>query len=343
VINTKARSRTQRCRHRRATGFALFSQWRFFSPVALGELESLALRTMPLIDHDPAAANAAIASIRALELQGATIEEILDLLTPMFRGYRVEAPRFQPGITLFRSRICDKPSHISALLAPPPQITPMGRVNREGNPVLYCCTSRQVPFFESRPTEGQTVTIGRWVTTAPILVNHVGYTQRAFNALQSSRKQAAWGPEPVTHLNEAVSDFLAETFTTIIPRGSEYRYKLSVAIAEKLFLDDLFDGLIYPTVAMRANADNFALKLRYANEHTQFQRAEYARIEHVRDFAFDITVLDMATQLGADGSICWKGRLDRWVLNEPGGQLSFTAENGEWVARDTNGKIVQSD
>jgi hypothetical protein len=298
---------------------------------------------MPPIDHDPAVADAAIALIRALDLQGATIEEILDLLTPIFRGYRVEAPRFQPGLTLFRSRICDKPSHITSLLAPPPHITPMGRVNRAGNPIMYCCTSRQVPFFESRPAEGQTVTIGRWVTTAPMLVNHVGYTQSAFNALQSSRKQAGWGPVPVNHLNEVVSDFLAETFTQIIPRGSEYRYKLSVAIAEKLFLDNIFDGLLYPTIAMRANADNFALKLRYANKHLQFQRAEYALIEHVRDFAFDITILDTATQLGADGSICWKGRLDQWVINEPFGQLNLTAENGEWIARDKDGKVVESE
>ena len=298
---------------------------------------------MPPINHDPAAARAAISSIRALDLRRASIEEILDLLTPVFRGYRVQAPHFQPGITLFRSRICDKPSHISGLLSPPSHITPVGRVNRAGNPILYCCTSRQAPFFESRPAEGQTVAIGRWVTTAPLLANHVGYTQSAFNALQSNRQHAGWGPEPVMHLNEAVSDFLAETFTTIVPRGSEYRYKLSVAIAEKLFIDDLFDGLLYPTTAMSANADNFALKLRYANEHMHFQRAEYARIEHVRDFAFDITLLDTATQLGSDGCICWKGRLDQWVLNEPGAQLTLTAENGEWVARDIHGSIVQAE
>jgi RES domain len=296
---------------------------------------------MPYIAHDPVAATTAIAAIRALDLQSATIEEILDLLTPIFRGYLVEAPRFQPGITLFRSRICDKPSHISALLAPPPQITKLGRVNREGKLVLYCCTSREVPFFESRPVEGQTVAIVRWITTAPLLVNHVGYTEAAFSTLLSNRKQASWGPRAITQLNEPVSAFLAEVFTQIVPRGSEYKYKLSVAIAEKLFLDDKFDGLLYPTVAMRANADNFALKLRYAREHLQFERAEYARIDGVRDFAFDITVLDTATELSADGSICWKGRLDQWVIREPFGQLNFTAEDGQWIARDKFGKIVE--
>src|SRR6516162_7529387 len=138
---------------------------------------------MAYIAHDPAAAMDAIAAIRALDLRSVTIEEISDLLTPIFRGYKVIAPIFAPCITLFRSRICDKPSHISALLAPAPEITKLGRVNREGKPVLYCCTSRRAPFFESQPVEGQTVAIARWVTTARLMVNHVGYTARAFSAL----------------------------------------------------------------------------------------------------------------------------------------------------------------
>ena len=74
---------------------------------------------------------------------------------------------------------------------------------------------------------------------------------------------------------------------------------------------------------MRANADNFALKLPYAREHLRFQRAEYARIDKVRDFAFDTSVLDTATEFGAGGSICWKGRHDQWQIREPLGELTF--------------------
>jgi hypothetical protein len=123
--------------------------------------------------------------------------------------------------------------------------------------------------------------------------------------------------------------FSCRGVTRIVPRTSEYKYKLSVAIAERLFfLDDKFNGLLYPAVAMRANAYNFALKLPYAHEHLRFQRAEYARINKVRDFGFDTTLLDTATDLGVDGSICWKGRLDKWQIREPRGELTFTEENG---------------
>lgn len=279
--------------------------------------------------------------IRGLQFEHTTIEKLLELLEPIFRGYAVEAPRFEPGITLFRSRICGKPANIKDLWAPPPHLTPLGRVNRVGSPVLYCCTSRDVPFFESRPREGETVAVARWITTAPLLVNHVGYSIATLKTLASVRQHAGWGPRPANHPNEAVSNFLAEIFTRIVPVGSEHEYKLSVAIAEKLFADDIFDGLLYPTVAMRANADNFALKLRYANDNLRFQKAEYARIERVRDFAFDITWLDTATELEEDGTIRWKGRLDQWEIKEPHGQLTFTRQGGDWIARNQAGEVVQ--
>jgi hypothetical protein len=98
---------------------------------------------------------------------------------------------------------------------------------------------------------------------------------------------------------------LAEAFTIRVPKGSEEMYKLSVAIAEFLFTDDIFDGLIYPTVEMRANADNLALKPRYADKNLSFPKAEYARIDDLLEFSYKITVLDTANALAPDGTLLW--------------------------------------
>src|SRR5438477_4147948 len=98
-------------------------------------------------------ARAAISAIRSLDLRTESIENILGLLTPVFRGYAVSAPRFEPGLKLFRARLCGKPSNLREL-SPPASNVHMGRVNRAGSPVLYCCTSRDSPFFESRPLVG---------------------------------------------------------------------------------------------------------------------------------------------------------------------------------------------
>jgi hypothetical protein len=187
----------------------------------------------------------------------------------------------------------------------------------------------------------------RWKTTAPLLANHVGYTDEAFKALGSNREHAKWDPAfPKTtegDVDQLIVEFLAEIFTQPVPPGSEYRYKVSVAIAEKLFLDDIFDGLLYPTVQMKANADNFALKPRYADTNLRFLKAEFVRIKAVRAFAYDLDVLDTATELMPDGTIVWKGHHDRWTLRNEGDQLTFVVEDGEWVARDAAGQVVDPD
>jgi hypothetical protein len=203
----------------------------------------------------------------------------------------------------------------------------MGRVNRAGNPVLYCCTSREAPFFESRPEKGQTVAIVHWQTTADLTVNHVGYGIGNFQRLGSNRPKGSWSQDlvsgPSNDTDKAISEFLAEVFTQRVPKGSEEAYKLSVAIAEFLFKDDIFDGLIYPTVEMRANADNFALKPRYADKNLRLLKAEYACIDALLEFGYRITVLDTANALAPDGTILWNGPLRQWVISQ-GGERNVT-------------------
>jgi hypothetical protein len=260
--------------------------------------------------------NKAISAIRTLDLKTTSIEEIMMILRPLFDGYIVHAPVFDPGLRLFRGRIYKKPVHIRELSYPPPDHTPIGRANREGCPVLYCCTMRDVPFFESRPKLGETVAIVHWETTAKLLVNHVGYGIDNFERLGSNRKHGSWfagpRPGPADEVNRVISDFLADVFTRRVPKGSEEMYKLSIAIAEYLFTDDTLDGLIYPTVEMRGNADNFALKRRYADTNLRFLKAEYARIDAVLEFRYKITVLDFATALSPDWRFLWNAPFGYW-------------------------------
>src|SRR4051794_39561752 len=112
-----------------------------------------------------------IAAVESLDLATTTIDEIFDVLTPEFIGYQAIAPRIEPGLKLLRARVCPKPSNIRDLLYPPPERTPLGRANREGQPLLYCCTSKEAAFFEVRPKVGQHVVLGRWVTTSTLFVN----------------------------------------------------------------------------------------------------------------------------------------------------------------------------
>jgi hypothetical protein len=293
---------------------------------------------------DIAAARVAIAEVRSADLKSVSIEDLKHALIPVFRGYIVTAPKCHPGLDLFRARLMTKPTYVRDLLYPPNGIAPLGRANREGASVLYCCSSREASFFELAPIVGSTLVVSKWVTIAPLLLNHVGYSRDVFSRLGSARRDHSWSDRPIDDHGEAnaeVAAFLADAFAQRVATQERYRYKLSAAIAEKLFDADLFDGLLYPSIAMQANSNNVAIKPRYADQHLRFVRAEFARIDIVRDLQFDITVLDTAVALGDDGTIEWRGRLDNWVLRNKGDQITMSVENGHWVARNVHGNVVE--
>lgn len=295
------------------------------------------------LNHDDV--RSAIAKIRALNLRAATTDEVKELLKPLFQGYVVKAPKLSAGLKLFRSRIGEKQKNIKDFLYPPAELVRLGRANQPMAPVLYCSSSSEGALFESKPSAGATVGIAQWVTKTEALVNHVGFTPRSFTALNSRRTSAGWETESTEaeddQANHDVAEFLADVFTQRVPADGEYLYKITAAVSEMLFADDIFNGLIYPTVAMRANADNIALKARYVDEHLQFIKAEFLRVDAVREFGFDITIIDTAKDLASDGAIQWRGRPEHWVLHHKGDRLILTAESGRWVARDVAGNIVE--
>ena len=151
-----------------------------------------------------------------------------------------------------------------------------------------------------------------------------------------------------------VHEFLAAEFSRVVEPGSEHEYKLSIAIAEKLLgplntenggstipAGSQFGGLIYPALAMSANADNLALLPEIVDQHLDLEQVEYIRVEDkTSETQFQVTVLDFANSWGSDGSIEWKGRRPQWQI-QAGEAVQVSVENGRWVARDVNGEIIE--
>jgi len=289
----------------------------------------------------------AIEAIKELDLRKVEIDEIKEILTPILKGFVISTPKFNPGLTLYRGRYCDiKPTNVSDLTYPPKeQIEDNQRVNRAGESVFYCSTARNVPFFELYVKPGDKIVLSKWETTEKLIVNNIGYTRTCFSNLKSNRDAQTWGDINkdiyVAETNDLVNEFLSQEFTKIVPIGKEYMYKISIAIAEKLFSDDIFNGLLYPTISMKANADNLAIKTNYIDEkRIVIKSVEYIQIDAKEDFKYTITVLDFANSFKKDGTIGWKGRRPHWVIKENYGELKMIAKNGTWVALDKNGNIV---
>ena len=224
--------------------------------------------------------------------------------------------------------------------------------------MFYASIAREAPFFELGLKPGDHVAISKWRTTEKIIVNNVGYVSEVFDGLNSNRPLPVWGPNH--HLlssasNQLIGSYFAAEFSKIVPTGQEYEYKISIAIAEKLYIANLqldptrdaisgeprFGGLIYPTIAMRANVDNVALLPEFVDRYLVLSSVEWIRVdEELPDFKYQVTMLDFANSFGPTGEIEWKGRLPQWVF-QPGQQATLSVENGKWVVRNEKGEILE--
>ncbi len=293
---------------------------------------------------DIVAARAAINLINQVNIRTAEVDEIKLLLEPLFTGYLVSAPVLNPGVPLFRARIvASQPAHRHELLYPPPEYARLNRANRPGHPLLYCSSSRDATFAELRPVQGDMLVLSEWRTTAPLLVNHIGFSKSNFEALGSVRNGPYWSDvgEGQSAENAEVAGTLATLFSAPVGSAESERYKVTAAVAEKLLNSEMFNGLLYPSIATKANCDNLAIKPPFVDASVEFVRAECAQIQAVDAHDWKVEFIDSAGALGEDGRILWRGRPGQWVLRGEGATLTLTAENGRWVARDRSGEIVE--
>jgi len=249
-----------------------------------------------------------IKEIRRLDLKVVDINIVKEKLKPLFIGYTLRAPIYEPGLKLYRGRVCnEKPNNIEDITYPPAKlITKYQRVNRPRQSVFYCCAGRRVPFFECFVKTGDKFILSQWKTISRLLVNNIGYLNDNIMGLQ---------PKSLDELKEAnilIRNFIDEEFTKNVNKGEEYLYKITIALAEKHFSDDIFNGLLYPSIAIKGRSDNLALKPHYVDKNLMIERVEFIQIISVKGFEYKIKVLDLATSFGKDGSIEWKGYPGKW-------------------------------
>ncbi len=275
-----------------------------------------------------------ISEIDNLNLLESDIDNIKELLKLLFTGYALSTPFFDPGLILFRGiKYSDKPLNIS-FLSYRKVGAAQGRANRKNEPLFYCATMREIPFFELDAKPGDKLVISKWKTTKPLPVNNIGYTEEVFNELNSNRENQKWNKneklhqEVVNEENIIVQNFLASRFSQLVPKDNTELYKLTIAIAEKHYVADIFQGLLYPTISMKANGDNFAIRpLFIENGGLEFLEAEWIEVTKKYDFKYDINVLDWANSVSETGDVEWKGRLPQWTIPEAD-ELFFSVENG---------------
>jgi len=300
--------------------------------------------TIP-IKLDPRAVQKAIRNIEGADLGTVTISELENFLVPILRRYAINAPRYSPPLYVYRGRICEKPSNISEIGYPPAEFTQRGRANDIGETLFYATTARSVPFFELDVQPDCFLSLSQWKTEHHLLLNHIGFSSEPDSFLESTRSideiyQFVKSTRSLGDINSLVYDYLAAKFSHAVTRNNQDYYKLTVAISRKMFQDDIFDGLLYPTIQMKGNADNITLKPTYADSSLKFVSTEYIYVKSTIGMKYDIDVLDSATRLGEDGTLRWSGRGLNWALENKDDQLEMVSEGCALVAYDTAGNRI---
>lgn len=304
---------------------------------------------------------ARMAALRRIALKTADVDFLKDRLALLFAGYGLSTPVLTVGQKLFRGIFWPSlPKHIAQLTYPPANaVKNFGRLNRPNQSIFYSSAARAAVFFELGVKPGDHVAVSQWRSTDKLWMNNVGFAPGVFRKFKSTRQEPASWQTSNTHplieskANKLVHHFLADEFSKVVSPDTPYDYKLSVAIAEKLLFGNLeanivdgpkdtrFAGLVYPTMAMRANSDNIALLPEFVDRYLTLHEVEYIRIDAAdpESLKYEITVVDFANTFAGE-LIEWKGRHRQWTL-PPQTQIKMVVdEQGQWVAYDTEGREV---
>lgn len=290
-----------------------------------------------------------INAIRCLDLKTIDIDTLKDDLFLLFKGYLNRTPKLPHDQRFYRGVIWeDKPKNVKELSYPPSdKVKSYGRVNRPKRPIFYGSTSIQAIFHELNLESGDKVALSKWKSKVPLLFNNVGYTKLCFKKLRSKRLPPSWSEikendSDFDKVNKEIREYFSQEFTKDVKKGEEHLYKISVAIAEKHFHDKLFHGLLYPSIAMLAEADNFALKPEVVDRDLTIERVKFVEVfKETSKLEYQVINLDSADNFAEDGEIKWKGPPQKWILDKTNSTFLFKVENGKWVARDNNGNVIE--
>lgn len=283
-----------------------------------------------------------IKTLRSLSTETHNIDELKEQIDT--QGLRNEAIVLDEGSTIYRARILDEqPTRVSDLSYPPESVTGLNRANRAYDPVFYASSGAAAAVFEVNPDPGEKVAILKWRAMDEIVLNTVGYSSAVLRRLNSSREPGELPGEGLADTesrgNAMMRKYFAELFTQRVPENEKHRHKLTAAIAEMWRSGEALDGVLYPTVRMWANQDNFAIETEVVDRALNPVSAEFLEIKGEEGQKMETEVLDTCTTI-QEGEIRWNRHGRRWVLDTDGAQGEFKVEDGRWQAEESDGKGV---
>jgi hypothetical protein len=284
--------------------------------------------------------------IEAYDLEAVSIDDLKLILNRIIVDYRISAPAPRPGLMVYRCRVTDhKPTLFKEIVRPPEHLVATEqRVNRRNQSFFYCSILPTSAIIETSPAVGQHISIGKWITKKRMVLNHTGFHETAMSNIGSQRDSETWQKQPKeqSEATKLVYEFFSKSFVARNPKN----HNLTIAIAEILIENEIFDALLYPSIAYNGHADNLAIKPRFADLNLEFINVQYGVVTEVNkseDF-FKINFSDFANSVDTLGNLEWKGRRGEWNSRHQYDSIQVVSiGDGFWNATDAEGNPREMD
>jgi len=292
------------------------------------------------------------------QLETMTIEALKGYVRRRIGGYTV-AIKDMRTLTLYRARICkERPEKTDDVSYPPAdKVMKLGRANRVGQPMFYCCVGAFPVFFEVHAKAGDLIALSEWAVIEPLWMHNLGYHPEALSRIGApipAARSPLISPIPnESNRNSRLRRRMSVAFTKDVPDGQEFLYKETIAINELLFdgasaipnhglnspRSGRVAGTAYPTVQMRGMADNVAMWPEFVDTSLKIRSVRYILIESVQEAPLSYTFITIAHAKEFGGkAILWNE-----TLPPEGERRSHVAfENGQWIFRDGAGHIYDT-
>jgi hypothetical protein len=199
-------------------------------------------------------------------------EELRERVNQIHEGLSIQAPIIPADKLIFRAvKVLQRPVSKMRIGYPPSEaVKTLARCNRAGEVMFYGAFNQCVSCIRELSWQpGDLFAVSAWLTTAPMLFNHLGFSAEMLTKFNVSREVPYFSnPANGSDRNWLIRQWQARVFTQPVPVGQEHLYRLTVALKEAALWPigqpnpkglEMFSGIIYPSIAISALGDNVAI------------------------------------------------------------------------------------
>jgi hypothetical protein len=199
-------------------------------------------------------------------------DELRERVKQIHEGLRIHTPIVPAEKLIFRAvKVTQRPVSKRRISYPPPEaVRTLGRCNRAGEVMFYGAFNQFVSCIQELSSQpGDLFALSAWLTTEQMLFNHLGFSTETLTRFNALRELPFFSnPESGADRNWLIRQWQARVFTQRMPVGQEHLYRLPIALKEAALWPvgqpnakglETFSGIIYPSVATSALADNVAI------------------------------------------------------------------------------------